>query len=454
MARFDLYRISTLADLETAGFFRLSGRGRRGRGRMEQRTPLLFWRNSGPFALTLFPPATPAAASPSRGRSYDRSGGGLTGKTASTAIVRDGVLVYENYLAAGLTHSESLVALCDDALRAAKLHVRDVDLFAVTYGPGSFLEASHRAGSRKGLAMPRQTPCVGVSTLEALAWGLCTNSTALCALDARRGRVYYAAFSVADGTVTRLCEDASAPAAQLEELIMSLPRPVWCFGDGAPLYGTHGTNAGRTFSFGPRSTGFAGRAVYAVPHWRQARRFLRPSLFRNIIVSVRQNANVQNARLHNNREEGSHMNKPIALGADHGGWALKEAVKQHLDALGVAYQVLVHTVKSPWTIPTWPFPPARPLSRVNAKKALLFCGTGVGISIAANKVKGIRACCCSDTFSAKYTRMHNDANVLCMGGRVVGAGLACELVDVFLNTEFEGGRHARRIAKITEIENR
>ena len=81
-------------------------------------------------------------------------------------------------------------------------------------------------------------------------------------------------------------------------------------------------------------------------------------------------------------------------------------------------------------------------------------GGGVGISIAANKVKGIRACCCSDTFSAKYTRMHNDANVLCMGGRVVGAGLACELVDVFLNTEFEGGRHARRIAKITEIENR
>ena len=78
----------------------------------------------------------------------------------------------------------------------------------------------------------------------------------------------------------------------------------------------------------------------------------------------------------------------------------------------------------------------------------------MGISIAANKVKGIRACCCSDTFSAKYTRLHNDANVLCMGGRVVGAGLACELVDIFLNTEFEGGRHAKRIAKIAEIENR
>ena len=87
-------------------------------------------------------------------------------------------------------------------------------------------------------------------------------------------------------------------------------------------------------------------------------------------------------------------------------------------------------------------------------KALLFCGTGVGISMAANKVKGIRACCCSDSFSCEYTRRHNDANALCMGGRVVGAGLACQLVDIFLNTEFEGGRHQRRIDKLTALENR
>ena len=87
------------------------------------------------------------------------------------------------------------------------------------------------------------------------------------------------------------------------------------------------------------------------------------------------------------------------------------------------------------------------------EKALLFCGTGIGISMAANKIKGIRAACCSDYFSAKYTRLHNDANALCLGGRVVGAGLAIELVDVFLNTEFEGGRHERRVNQITELEN-
>ena len=86
---------------------------------------------------------------------------------------------------------------------------------------------------------------------------------------------------------------------------------------------------------------------------------------------------------------------------------------------------------------------------------ILVCGTGVGMSIAANKIKGIRAACCSDYFSAKYTRVHNDANILCLGGRVLGAGLACELVDVFINTPFSGGEnHVRRIAKITSLESK
>ena len=99
-------------------------------------------------------------------------------------------------------------------------------------------------------------------------------------------------------------------------------------------------------------------------------------------------------------------------------------------------------------------PACRAVVAGECDKALLFCGTGVGISIAANKIHGIRACCCSDYFSAKYTRMHNDANALCLGGRVVGAGLAIELVDVFLNTAYEGGRHARRVAKIAALEEK
>ena len=88
------------------------------------------------------------------------------------------------------------------------------------------------------------------------------------------------------------------------------------------------------------------------------------------------------------------------------------------------------------------------------ERGLLFCGTGIGISIAANKTPGIRAACCSDYYSAKYTRMHNDANVLCVGGRVISSGLACELVDVFLDTAYEGGRHQRRVEMLTELDKK
>lgn len=143
----------------------------------------------------------------------------------------------------------------------------------------------------------------------------------------------------------------------------------------------------------------------------------------------------------------------IALGADHGGYELKEAIKKHLDELGVSY--IDCGTNSPESVDYAPIA-KRTCDKVvsgECEKAILCCGTGIGISMAANKVKGIRAACCSDYFSAKLTRQHNDANALCMGGRVVGVGLALELVDVFLNTEFEGGRHQRRIDQIAEIEN-
>ena len=88
------------------------------------------------------------------------------------------------------------------------------------------------------------------------------------------------------------------------------------------------------------------------------------------------------------------------------------------------------------------------------EKGILVCGTGIGMSICANKIKGIRAAVASDHFSVKYTRLHNDANILCLGARVIGAGTAEELVDLFLNTEFEGGRHQRRVDLITSLENK
>ena len=148
------------------------------------------------------------------------------------------------------------------------------------------------------------------------------------------------------------------------------------------------------------------------------------------------------------------MAKPIALAADHGGFELKEVVKAHLDEQGIEYIDFGTNSTASVDYPDMALPACDAVVSGQCEKALLFCGTGVGMSMAANKVKGIRACCCSDSFSCEFTRRHNDANALCLGGRVVGAGLAIQLVDIFLHTEYEGGRHARRVAKLAEIENR
>lgn len=148
------------------------------------------------------------------------------------------------------------------------------------------------------------------------------------------------------------------------------------------------------------------------------------------------------------------INLKIAIGADHGGFELKESIKKHLEEIG-DYEICDYGTCSSESV-DYAAIAYKVGKAVTEEKILgiLCCGTGIGISIAANKVKGVRAACCSDYFSAKLTRQHNDANILCMGGRVVGPGLANELVDVFLTTEFEGGgRHQRRINQITAIES-
>ncbi len=142
----------------------------------------------------------------------------------------------------------------------------------------------------------------------------------------------------------------------------------------------------------------------------------------------------------------------IVLAADHGGYSLKEEVKKYLDAKGIEYIDCGCYNGESVDYPDMARRACKKIQSGEAEKGLIFCGSGIGISMAANKMKGIRCCVCSDTFSAKYTRLHNDANVLSMGGRVVGPGLAIEMVDVFLNTEFEGGRHARRVEKLMALE--
>lgn len=142
----------------------------------------------------------------------------------------------------------------------------------------------------------------------------------------------------------------------------------------------------------------------------------------------------------------------IAIGADHAGYALKTILIAHLQAQGI--EVMDLGTHSPDSVdyPDYARAVAEAVARGEADYGVLICGTGVGMSIAANKVPGIRAAAVSDVYTAKMSRAHNNANILCLGGRVVGPGLAQEILDVWLRTPFEGGRHERRIAKIHALE--
>lgn len=142
----------------------------------------------------------------------------------------------------------------------------------------------------------------------------------------------------------------------------------------------------------------------------------------------------------------------IALGSDHGGFELKQTIKEWLDEQKIAYTDMGSFTMESVDYPEIAESVAQAVQSGEYEKGILICGTGLGMSIAANKFKGIRASCCSDCFSAKLTRQHNDANILCLGGRVVGPGLAIMMVDLFLHTEFEGGRHQKRLDMISEIE--
>ncbi|MCI6676376.1 MAG: ribose 5-phosphate isomerase B [Clostridiales bacterium] len=141
----------------------------------------------------------------------------------------------------------------------------------------------------------------------------------------------------------------------------------------------------------------------------------------------------------------------IALGCDQGGFELKQEVIKYLQENQIAYKDYGSYDTSSVDYPIYARKVAHAILDGEAEKGILICGTGIGISIAANKIKGIRAALCSDCFSAQATREHNDANILCMGGRVVGPGLAVKIVDTFLHTEFSNAeRHMRRIRLIEE----
>lgn len=142
----------------------------------------------------------------------------------------------------------------------------------------------------------------------------------------------------------------------------------------------------------------------------------------------------------------------IAIGSDHGGFGLKTEIIRYLEKRQIQFRDFGTYDDSPADYPDFAEAVARAVAGKEYDLGILICGTGVGISIAANKVPGIRAALCHDTFSARMARRHNDANVLAMGERVIGRGLALDIVDEFLRGTFDGGRHASRVDKIKAIE--
>jgi ribose 5-phosphate isomerase B len=142
----------------------------------------------------------------------------------------------------------------------------------------------------------------------------------------------------------------------------------------------------------------------------------------------------------------------IAIGSDHAGFKFKEAIKKYLLTLNYLVEDFGTNSEERVDYPDYAFKVAENVAKGNFDLGILICGTGIGMSIAANKVKGIRAALCNDLYTAHISKEHNDANVLCMGGRVVGEEVAKEIVKTWLNARFEGGRHVQRVFKIQDYE--
>ena len=143
----------------------------------------------------------------------------------------------------------------------------------------------------------------------------------------------------------------------------------------------------------------------------------------------------------------------IALACDHGALALKTAIMKHLDELGLAYHDYGTYTADSCDYPDYGAAAARAVASGECERGIVCCSTGIGISIACNKIRGIRCALLSDTLSARLTRQHNDTNMMALGQFIVGEKLAMEIVDIWLNTAFEGGRHARRVAKLMALED-
>lgn len=327
---------------------------------------------------------------------------------------------------------------------------------AINVGPGSFTGVRIGVAALKGIDFDGGEDCIEVSTLHSMAYNYCgVKDVIVCSvMDARCQQVYTANFDVCGDKVTRMTEDKAISIEALVNELQSCEKPVVFVGDGASLCYNYVNQFKEELltnvSLAPQQLRFQNAVATAMCAQHMLDEGYAP-VSADKVLPIYLRAPQAERELKKNKLRRTSM---LAIGCDHGGYELKNSILKHLEEKGVEYKDFGTYSTDSVDYPDIAETVCAAVTAGEADLAILVCGTGIGMSMAANKVKGIRAACCSDTFSAKFTRLHNDANCLCLGGRVVGPGLADMLVDAFIDTEFEGGRHQRRIDKVMAIENK
>lgn len=386
----------------------------------------------------------------------------------------------EYYVNLNLTHSQTIMPMCEHVLSGCGLRAGDMDAFAVTNGPGSFTGLRIGTAAAKGMAYAVSAPCIAVSTLDALAENASGFAGIICAvMDARCNQVYNALYRQSGGIREKLCADRALKIETLFEELSGYREPVLLVGDGAELcrqkWQEQGTARQPDILLADpkiRHQRASSAAVLAMQRMRDGQglisaselmpEYLRlPQAERERLQKQggfqkrkRDRANVVICRgdLPAAQKEERKDRSMIAIGCDHSGVSFKMQLIKYLEEKGMEYRDFGTYSEVSCDYPDIAKPVCESILNGTCEKGILICGTGIGISMAANKIHGIRAALCHDYFSAKYTRLHNDSNIIAFGARVIGTGLATELLDIFLNTEFEGNQHTRRIQKMMDLE--
>ena len=364
-------------------------------------------------------------------------------KAASACIAQEDKIIGEFFINTSLTHSQTLMPMIEQLSINAQVPLGEIEAIAVNAGPGSFTGVRIGVAAAKGLAFADNLPCVSVSTLESMAYNALGADCIVCAvMDARCSQVYNALFRVKDGKIERLCDDRALVLSDLEqELKAFYGEKIMLIGDGAEISFEYLKNSLPDVILAPSNIQIQKASSTAL------------AAFKRISegdVLTDEKLMPAYLRLPQAQRE---LNKRMGVTKCHGGFNLICAIKKYLDEKGIEYKEFGTFSDDSVDYPIYAYKVAKAVTEGDCELGILCCGTGIGISMAANKVKGVRAAVVNNEFGAEMTRRHNHANILCMGGRVTSEEDAVKFTDIFLNTPEEGGRHDNRVAMLKQIED-